>query len=380
MAATTMYATPSGAGSKNGSDWDNAFDTSALVSDMYSNSEAGDLYYLAPGTYTLTGNLAIANTRDGTGTAPIRIIGTTAVGSTVEATGSSRAVIAIGNYNLIIAGDHWQSFGIVFSGTKTDSYAIQIGPYTVLRNCKASNSGAGASTQAIQTNGYYAALIDCEVTCPAGTGVSAGNYAPTLLGCYVHDSVTGFSNTGGNAVLVGCVFDTCSTVGVGLANSYRVVIHACDFYGNGIGIRGGTAATCVWATSCNFVANTTGLSWSTATPANVLEWCNFYGNTADVSNVTKGATCTAIDPSYADAANGDFRVGAALIGAGFPSVMPGTSFSAPAVPGALHIVAPVLPAAGDVRKNVQFGYRSALSGDMLAGGGTRPAGLSGGLA
>ena len=73
MAAATMYVTVAGAGDKSGSTWGNAMGLGEWETDVEATAEAGDIYYLEAGTYTLTN--AFSTALDGTDVAPIKIIG-----------------------------------------------------------------------------------------------------------------------------------------------------------------------------------------------------------------------------------------------------------------------------------------------------------------
>ena len=62
MPVTNYYhVTPSGAGSKNGTTWTNAFDLSGFHGSLLGGT-AGDVYWIADGTYTLSGNINFSAT------------------------------------------------------------------------------------------------------------------------------------------------------------------------------------------------------------------------------------------------------------------------------------------------------------------------------
>ena len=64
MAAADMYVTNTGAGDKSGSSWANAMSLTEFATDVVSNCEAGDRYFIMGGqTYTFTANINSA--RDG---------------------------------------------------------------------------------------------------------------------------------------------------------------------------------------------------------------------------------------------------------------------------------------------------------------------------
>jgi len=359
MAAATMYATVAGAGSKNGADWDNAFDAAALIADITNNAEAGDIYYVLSGTYPLAANLV--TTRAGLATAYVSLIGVSDT-SLTPATGDDRPLFDGGSsYYSSFNASYWRRQNVRFSANRNDVAYFVGGSFSCDSNVKATNPNAGANAVACKLLANNNAFIACEFSGPtAGYAFHNNAVYVALHGCSLHTAKYG--TTGSHySNYTSCLFRNLSDTGLNLVAYYRNQVIGCTFYGCGKAIAATTAYGSTFLN--NIIAGcTVGANWD-ADQNNCWDYNNWHGNgTADVVNVTKGPHDTAIDPSFVDAANGDFRVGAALIGAGFPGAMPGTAFSAPAVPGALQIVAPVLPATSVVVEPTAFGYRSALAG------------------
>ena len=72
---------------------------------------------------------------------------------------------------------------------------------------------------------------------------------------------------------------------------------------------------------------TTGISKTTSVASTTLGYNNFFNNTTDVSNVTKGANDIALNPTFVDAVNADFRIGTNLKAKGFPGAFNGAGSS-----------------------------------------------------
>ena len=110
MAAEEMYVTVAGAGDNSGDSWANAMALSDFETDLEGSAEAGDIYYVKEGTYTLTSDLDWSS-QDGSYTNPIIIIGvkTETTHEPPEfsdwASGDDRPLIAQGGYALT-TGDY----------------------------------------------------------------------------------------------------------------------------------------------------------------------------------------------------------------------------------------------------------------------------------
>ena len=128
------YTTSSGAGSKNGTSWDNAFSLSEFATFLNSSANAGDIVYVLSGTYTATANMDL--NRVGSAAEPIQIIGVSDTGLT-EATDNDRPLFNMANYRLIIA-QHNRIFNLRLSGG-TNAYTLYL-QNAYAKNCYISSS------------------------------------------------------------------------------------------------------------------------------------------------------------------------------------------------------------------------------------------------
>ena len=158
MAAATMYVTVAGADDKSGGTWATAMGYAEWETDLEGASEAGDIYYVAGGTYNLTSSLDF-NARAGTSLAPICIIGVNS-GTTNEppvysdwAMGDNRPLLVGGSYYCMYSGNYSKVFNL--RGTATGSYGFLNKGYSVFYNIK---STGAASTAALRSGGYSIAI------------------------------------------------------------------------------------------------------------------------------------------------------------------------------------------------------------------------------
>jgi parallel beta-helix repeat protein len=302
-AAATMYVTPAGAGLKNGTTWANAFGYTEWETDAEGASEAGDIYYVAGGTYTLTSNFI---GRDGTAAAPITYIGVKA-GTTNEppllsdwATGDDRPLIAGGNY-YFSGGSYNKVFGIRVTATGT--YGINGVYYAVYFNCKVSGTPTTAIYSLTGTK-----VINCELT--GTTGVVPGGAGASIMFSYIHGCENGISLNTNNLFILNNVIDNCSGAGIALAASTHILIMNNTIHNT---VRGITATTANLNILINNVINdcaTAGASWGTQENNNIWINNNFEGNGANVNIATalphSDWAGTANDPLFNNAANGLF--------------------------------------------------------------------------
>lgn len=320
MAPATMYVTPAGAGTKAGNNWANAMALVNFSADMASGAEAGDVYYLAGGTYSLTAD--ITATADGTTTVSIKIIGVTA-GTTNEpptvsdwATGDDRPLLACGAYKLTM-DNYWQVFGIRLTSSNGD-YCARADVNATFWNCAAINSSTGSG---FQCGGSYASIHDCEAESTSGIAFDFLFADNRLIGCYAHDSATGVLTTGNGSTCLFSIVES-NTTGINVASSYATTIQNCTINGNTTGVAG-TAPWFINARNNIISGNTDGASCGTASGGNLFDYNDFYNNGTDRTNVTAGNNDIDVDPQFTDAANGDFSIGTNLKAAGFPGAFPG---------------------------------------------------------
>ena len=306
-AAATMYVTVVGATTKTGASWATAMGLAEWQTDITNNAEAGDIYYVAGGTYTLTG--AWSTAKAGTAVAPISIIGvktgTTAAPPTASdyAYNADRPLIAAAANTFDFTGDYWVIRNLQV--TTTAQYGFKVNSYNIVQNCYSFNSSATAAYHAFYSTGGTK-YISCEGVSTKGRAILLYGFA-SAINCYCHDSATGiqiFSN--GNSI-IGNRINTC-TIGMDFALYHSSSVINNTISGCTTGITGTTAYNNVFIN--NIISGcTTGANWTTANQK--INWWDYncWNNTTDVVNVTTGDhVLLATDPQFINVAGGDFRL------------------------------------------------------------------------
>jgi parallel beta-helix repeat protein len=304
-----MYVTPAGALAKNGSNWANAMGYAEWEADVEGSAEAGDIYYVAGGTYTLTSDFT--TTLDGTDAAPIKIIGVKSTTTNEPpiasdwATGTDRPLITDGASAYTFTFDtYWQIRNI--RGTTSDTDGIKAVGGSILENVSWVNDGA-ATRDAIDCH----RAINCESVSTNGRAINNSVAGGIITGCYVHDSATGIILYLTNFATFN-IADTCTT-GIALTDGQ----HNCSITNNTIynsttGIDGGTA---VRNTILNNIISdcATGIAFDSEDPSNWSDYNDIFNTSvADRSNVMVGEHDVDVDPGFGGAAGGDFSITGAI--------------------------------------------------------------------
>lgn len=296
----------------------------------------GNTVYVKAGTYTLTGS---KNFGKGTGTT---LLITEFIGYATTRADGGFATVEAGAFTLTFSSalGRMRNF-VVQSSTAGAATSILTTSGASLKviNCKILNTSAtggsyglllGPTPQGVQ-------IIGCEIVCTNGsavkinTGTSASNQF--LIGCYIHDSAYGVDSASGGAVIncIQNVIETCSAAGIYLISTPPAAQVGALFLGNTI--YNCTKGISTDNSSCNsFIGNiidscpTVGAEWVTSNRlSNMWMYNNFHGNGTDRTLVTAGATDTAMDPGFVNAAGGDFSVGSAMASTGYPRAFLGAA-------------------------------------------------------
>jgi len=326
MAAATMYVTVAGAGGKDGTDWDNAMGYAEWQTDLEGASEAGDIYYVAGGTYNLTSSLDY-NGRHGTSLAPISIIGVNS-GTTNEppvysdwAMGDNRPLLAAGANRGLYTGNFSKVFN--FRATSTSDYGILANYSCVLFNIKSTGAATGSALFARQ----YTRVVSCEGSSTAGSGLNCTLSDIMVLFCYLHDCAAGGILGNATIDILFCVIDTC-VVGIDMVST-RLQVHMLNntIYNCGTGIAGYSS------TNCSFINNiindcTVGANWDTAELSNLWLNNNLEGNGTKLINVPTTLPHsdwleTTANPAFTDDSGGNFSLasGSACLDAGLAMIL-----------------------------------------------------------
>lgn len=322
MAAATMYVTAAGAGAKDGAAWASAMGEAEFEADLEGGAEAGDIYYVQAGTYTLD-SAYDASARDGTAIAPISIIGVKAATTAEPPTyadwptvGSSDRPSFACAANLVAFGDYYKLYNTIWTGSGAN--IVSFGNACVVYNMKSTNSGT--ATKNALTGNTSIIFVCCEGTSPAGNAFSATGNGNFLIYCYLHDSTTlvSLAVTTPYCTLLNTVLDT-ATTGIAMLATYGLRVVNGIFY---------SCTTCVTATTSNadaFLNNimdtaTDAFKWTTQTDINTF-WKNHQGNSVtrmyDTSTNKVASTLPHTDPAVSSgdplfdgAAGGDFSLAA----------------------------------------------------------------------
>jgi hypothetical protein len=316
--AADYYVTQTGAGLKDGSDWDNALDAFQYLLAIDTTAAAYDIFYVySDVTVVITANVTW-------NAAYVTTIGIADKDNMTYAYGDDRPLVAAGVYAWICNTGGVQK-NIRF--TTANTAGVSVSSFAKLYNCKvlqslASRDGYNLSTYA-SLYGCYAENLGGKDT--SGYGFSAGSAtAGSVVGCVAKGFGYGFSS----------------------ADSFNSFNLAWDCIGGFLGHRGNgsylTAYECdtgiIWNATrlgsafglnlvdCGIGINFSGGGATYGKMAYLLENSNFYncpikttddGLTEDLGFLNL-VTYYELDPQFTDAASGDFSVGENLKELGFP--------------------------------------------------------------
>lgn len=317
MAATTYFVTVAGAGGKDGLAWSTAFGMAEFLTDLTNNAEAGDIYYVMAGTYTLTG-AHDSSAKDGTGILPISIIGVKDGTNHDDSTpvyadwgsGADRPLFACGD-NTFKVGDYHKLHNLRF--TITTANGCELGAISVVNNCDSLNESTTANRYAFY--GSTSVFINCNAKSTAGRAFIAYN----CIFCKAYESDVGYMVANTPGTILHCIIDDCVTTGISIGNYDNCTILNNSIYstptsvliGSGSyggvyinniidtttdGFKGTTQANDSNFYSHNHVGNSVTDMWDTVEETVVAHRDN---------NVTGGA---GDDPEFNDEANGDFKL------------------------------------------------------------------------
>ena len=212
-ASDYLHVTVAGAGNNDGQTWANAFSLSDFITDVNDNSEAGDVYYIKSGTYTMAAGEPIYITttdHDGTAQAPISLIGvlstTTNEDGAIDgddyAYGTDRPYFDCStNTEEFRVSDYWIFSNLSFltnSGSGIIGYVSQL-----FVNCKAYNNKNTANYPAFSLRGTGAGAFSCEAYSDSGISLDLSGASHTVANCYLHDSTQAIKINSTNLIFIG---------------------------------------------------------------------------------------------------------------------------------------------------------------------------------
>jgi hypothetical protein len=313
------HVTPAGAGTKDGSSWANAYGEAEFETYLEGSVVAGDVIFVKEGTYTLD-SAYDSSASDGSATSPIAIIGvkseTTNEGSSITFSdwamlAADRPFFDCGAY-AVVFGDHYHLKNISFEGEATS--LVTTGTYCTSFNCKFHNDYASSDNR-WALNMVSGSIIYSEITAPNTQGLYAAGGSNIAFN-YFHDigNSMAISVQANCTSIVNNIFDTCNT-GISLAAFRLCLITNNTFYECATTISGTKGYANVIIANIVEGANTDGFIWTTQTDSNLF-WknhgddtrCNDMWDGVATSTVWSDQDVTTGDPSFVDAANGDFNL------------------------------------------------------------------------
>lgn len=271
---------------------------------------AGMKWWVQKGTYTQNG-IDFTSTA-GTNLLPYVVEGyDTTRGD--NPTGTNRPLITLNSGYYYSFGSYWKLFNMSFyyaSGGGGYPYQAYLGANSLARNCKfESNDFFGYNTLTISGGNWF---IDCEfkhrTNGTAHNTVMAYGTGNFFHGCLFVGSTKGVYCAG--SVFNYCIFSGAVTQAIDI-NGIDNFISNCVFYSCGKAVNSNGAAYQVRIVNSIILTCTVGLSCSASSPTDFYsDYNNFYDNGTDVTNVIKGPNDTAANPSFTDAANGNFSLAA----------------------------------------------------------------------
>lgn len=335
---TTYYVRPTnGSDAAAGTSFANAWQTTQHAFD---NVAAGDEIRLCAEATESVGTKIDYDTTAGTAASPILITGANGSDGSVDGTRYTLQASASITYIVETAPAtalHLKFQHIVFDGNANATYCVGTGSFNSVLddqvqyfyNCRFTNATSGLRNR----NSAGLELVDCEIDNHSSNGFE-GFFAPgyrMAVGCYVHDNGGhGFhqENGGsGSGHIVNCIFDTNTGSGLNIevaAAPNGVFILNSVFYNNVDGISFSTNSL-----DGGFIANNVfmdnsayGIDWgSQSKGALFVDYNCYYNNTTNPTSdgaTAPGSNNVTSDPSFANAAGGDFTPGSSspLIQAG----------------------------------------------------------------
>ena len=187
-----VYMTVAGAGLKNGTDWDNAYDQTQMQAAADDVDVAGEILYVEADTYTVP---AIIDLDQGTGTYVVRC-GLIAVNKTTHVEDGSRAVF---DCNSIIASalkiwgviDYWdfKNFEVINATSDGIIYMAASTRYNFFYNVRVYNCG----NKGLNSNGYlqYSSFLNCAFNSNTSQGIYKLTNSSFLSGQAINNGADG---------------------------------------------------------------------------------------------------------------------------------------------------------------------------------------------
>lgn len=340
MAITNRYVSTTGAGAHDGTSEANAYSWTEMVTAINGGAHAGYCYNVKQGTYTLAADDTL--TGDGSTTSPCIIrgykttIGDATLGrlTTGAVDTSNMPTIA---YNSTKRLDASGADRIVFEALNITGNVVYhlclVGTGCTFVNCKVTNSSNNAAATCIGTNGADTDIIDCDCI---NTGDSTA-YAIQIghSYCTVHSTRATCAGYGigvtssSSAIIVNCVFYSCTTAGIYCGSAARIFPHNNTCYACGDGVRVQSGSTSKVTAIQNHITDSTAyaFNWNANTQQRVQVRNRTRDNASGVNDTSTdwstGCTYRAVttdngaaSSDYTNAGSADFTLVSTAVGLG----------------------------------------------------------------
>lgn len=301
------YRTTTGAGSKSGADWANAFSITEHIAHTYS---AGDVEYVKEGTYTVPSNITKTTSSNGTVTLPIMYIGVK------EATTNEPPVLS--DYSDSTTNP------VINGGTRTLDY----GDWNIFRGIDiitANYNGLNFTTGGQYIDGYAVssynisgafvvkntvAVVNSMIEHTYGYGVKVDN---TLGGSIISSLIKANHVIPSGFPTIDCINSIFWARGAGskgleLGTASHCNIHSNTFYLFPTGVEGTQPDNTSFINNIFSGHSSFGINLQQVSETNKCLYNNFYNCGSDTTNLTKGIGNISVAPKFIDASGGDFRL------------------------------------------------------------------------
>lgn len=263
---------------------------------------AGNKIYLKGSLTAIGGSISLnAGT---TGAGPIILEGYATARGDLPL-GATRPMIACGA-NTLTLGAYNVMRNVQLTGTNT-SVIITQSP-SRMEYCKVTNSSTTTTRVAINAASNSSAIITgCEAISYRGSAISMGSNT-TIIGCYIHDSVSGIINVVGGGAILYCIIACNSTNGISASgtNAQAPVVFGNTIYGSeaqtGTGIAVASGQTTFAFLNNIIYGLATGIADSAGLALNYYSYNTFSNNGTNSTGVTAGPNQLTTAPQFAGVA------------------------------------------------------------------------------
>lgn len=271
---------------------------------VFESPNPGNKFWIKAGTYAINGTVTIA--KAGSPTNPIEYEGYATVRGD-KPIGASAPSFNCAAASFSMASSLMWSH-INFFGTATVVVIAATGDR--FNSCGFLNNSTTADRTALQVGAVDIHVYRCDIQSYRGRGITSNATATGLFidSNYIHDSDVGIRHaiSASSAHFTNNILRNMRTAAINVTTGTAQVLISrntligCNNTGIGIDIGGAASGVKILGNViCGFATGVNNAN--TSTTAMFDDFNNYYDNTSDVANWTKGPSCTAVDPQFADA-------------------------------------------------------------------------------